>query len=598
MEQLRAVKQFYQLFTPREKSRAWLVFFASFLTALTQALGIFSFFPFINIIIDPAIMYQNTTLVWLNGWLQFTDQQFIIFMGVVVFLFMIISSFLAALTIYLKVHFVMAINHQLSVRLMTVYIHEPYESFLHQNTTEMAKNILDEVNHLTGIYLFAVFEMIINGFMLLLISVTLLLINPLATLIATSFFGIIYGLLNHFIRNRLRRKGKERIAANQKRFKTAHEALSGYKSLKINQAEPYFISQYREHSKAFARANTYAKIAPFIPRYLIEGIAFGSIVLFMVWQLSIDAPIQTLLPLIGVLALAGYRLLPALQKVFQALSMLHFQRAILDKIHQHIKRYPAIKEAIDHQIFTPITFTQLIEVQGLSFIYKHTDKHTLNNISFTINKAHMLGIVGTTGSGKSTLIDSIMGLLTPQSGQIRIDGKPLDASMKPGWFQSIGYVPQTIDLIDDTIINNIAYGVFDDQIDLAKVNHLIDLVLLRPLIDGYANGLHTKIGEKGTRLSGGERQRIGIARALYKNPQILILDEATSALDLATERHIMSRILERKTVTVIMIAHRPQSLEHCDMIIALESGKIVKQGSYHDFTEDIRNYLEIPQNGE
>ena len=575
---LNTLQKLFRIFTANERKNALILLLLSTTTAFLQALGVFSIFPFIDVLMNPAIIQSNRYYNAIYTGFNFTStNDFLMFIGIVVFIILVTSNMLSAMTLWFKTRFVFLRNHAMSRRLLKIYLNHDYDFYLTRNTSELSKNILQEVNHLTQHYLMSIFEIITNGLILLFIIITIMIIEPVITLIVIVFFGIIYLVINHYIKNALKKRGEQRFEVNEARFRMAHEALASIKTTKVFGVENFFLHRYSQNSRLFARYNAYSKVASIMPKFIIEATAFGALVLFILVQLALGNDITHIIPLITLLAFAGYRLLPATQKVFASAAELHYNRPILEKIF-----YDMQESTSDHQSTiqpkAPLSFNQAIELKDLSFAYGDDNQCVLNNVNLIFPKGAMIGFVGESGSGKTTLIDLVMGLLKPTSGAIVIDDITLNHANTRAWQLNIGYVPQDIYLSDDSIANNIAFGIGKEDIDMARVMTAAKLSAIDTFIETQLpKQYHTVVGERGVRLSGGQRQRIGLARALYKNPDILVLDEATSALDHDTEQLIIDALESAaKNRTVFMVAHRRTTLKKCDVIYEVSQHKIVK----------------------
>lgn len=584
MKKPSALKQLYELFTPNERKKALILFILSLLSAFSQAIGVFSIFPFINVLMNPDYITNNATYSYFYDLFNFSSTNyFMIALGFLIFMVMVGSNFLTALTLWFKTRFVFNRNHEMSKRLLEVYLGRDYEFFLTRNTSELAKNILAEVNQLTQNYLISLFEIVISGFVLVFIIIAIIIIDPVVTSIAIAFFGIVYLAINYFVKKGLISRGEKRFEANKERYRMAIEALSSIKTTKILGVENFYLYRYSNNSARFAKYNSYAAVAGQMPKYIIEAIAFGGLVFFMTLQLALGNDVNSLIPVVSVLALAGYRMLPAIQIVFLSASKIYYNRPILDKIYEDtfdFRYHTKVKMKDDS---SKIELTNSIILQDVWFSYDSSEsKKVLKSINLEIKRGESIGLIGTSGAGKTTLVDIIMGLLIPQSGHIKIDDTIINKSNVHAWQKHIGYVPQVIYLSDDTVANNIAFGIGDSSIDMSKVKKAAELAALDTFIqEELPNGYNTVVGERGIRLSGGQRQRIGLARALYNNPKVLILDEATSALDSNTETAVIEAIENAsKNRTVIMIAHRVTTLKNCDYIYKINKGVIESKVIY------------------
>ncbi len=583
MKKQSALQKLFSLLDPRERRQAWIILGLTLITGFAQAVGVFSVFPFLNVALNPGLIQQNDALRFVYNLFGFTrGLYFLIFLGIVVFLALLFSNGITTLTIYAKTRFSQMRTHSISSRLLEHYMKNDYEFYTSRNSSDLVKNIIQEVSGLIG-YLLSFFDIVVNASILVSILVTILLVDFATSLVAALLFGSIYILLTISLRRVIRRKGQERNQANQDRVRFATEGLNSYKTTKVMGVEDYYTDNYNIHSLIFAKSNAFSSAAASIPRYLIEAIAAGGIVLFVVVEIALGRSIETLAPLIGLFGLAGYRMLPALQSVYGSYSSMTYLEPIVERIYDDVANAKAYEATIQEDRITPLPFHQGIVFKQASFKYQRAESDVLKQINLTIKKDSMVGIVGKTGSGKTTLMDLILGLLFVQSGTMSIDEEPITPGNVKQWQRQIGYVPQDIYLSDDSVRNNIAFGQSNEAIDDDQIKRVIKMAALEDLIGRLPQQEETIVGERGVRLSGGERQRIGIARALYRQPQLLVLDEATSSLDGKTEEEVLTAIRDAaKDITIVMVAHRLNTLVDCDVIHVMQEGALIDQGTYQD----------------
>lgn len=579
-----SARKLYGIFTPRERTNALFIFFAGLFTAFAQTAGVFSIFPFINVVMGPSAIHQNKWLARAYSVLGFDKPEaFMVALGIAVIIILLLSNTVTALTMWLKSRFVLNMNHTLSSRLLKVYLNKPYSFFLLSNTSDLGKNVLAEVNQLTTAFLMPLFDSMINLLVLLVIVGMLLTVNATATLGILAFLATVYSTLNIYLRVKIRKKGAKRMDANKNRFQAATEALSSIKITRVMSAESYFLNRYSRHSREYARLNVFAKIAGQMPYYLMESIVFGGLILFVVLALAKGGDVAVIIPLVSLYAFAGKRIMPALQNIYASITQLYYNQAILDRLYADLlsdEQPKALPKSVE---FESLPFRHSITLSNIRFRYPDGEKNIIDGLNLEIPKEAVIGFVGSTGSGKTTLVDILLGLHLPQEGQITVDGRPITETNLKAWRSKIGYVPQEIYLSDDTIRRNIAFGISDDQIDDEQVKQAANTAALDGFIQTLPQAYDTVIGERGVRLSGGQRQRIGLARALYRNPEILVLDEATSSLDGATEEAVLNAIRNAsKARTVIMIAHRLNTLKDCDAIYIMENGRLTDSGRYEE----------------
>ena len=591
---LSVTKKISQLLNRRQKKQSIALLGLFVIMSVFQVVGVAAIFPFVNLVMDPTLVETNAMLHTLYELFSFSSpQRFVTAIGIAVFVLIVISNAVSAVTLWAKTKFVMGLNHSLSTKLMAHYLSKPYTYFLNRNTSEMGKNLIAEVYQLTNNMLIPLFDLVANSFIVLLLVALLLSIEFVPTLLALLVLGGSYALITYHVKKKVKNAGIVRLDANKERYKLTNEALSGIKATKLFGREQYFIDKFSNSSRRFTSMETYVRTTSELPRYFLEALAFGGIILLVVILNILQGTTSEIIPLVSLFAFAGYRLLPSLQKIFNSLTSIYFNQAILDTLHGD---FADTEETEDLQQETKVMpFTQTIVLEHVTFFYPKTDLPTIKDISLTIPKQSSIGFVGTTGSGKTTLVDILMGLLIPQEGNMYIDEVALDSQNCRSWQRNIAYVPQDIFLSDDTIGKNIAFGIPDDLIDQAQV-HLaarlasLDVFIEQELVQGY----DTMIGERGVRLSGGQRQRIGLARAFYGNPKVLVLDEATSSLDGETETSVLASLKQASSDrTLIMIAHRLSTVKDCDVIYMVDEGRIIDFGTYDTLLATNQHFMKM-----
>ncbi len=555
--------------------------------ALMQVAGVASVMPFIAVMAQPELVESNTLLASLHDILGSPPMgEFLTILAVAALVLLLGGNGLAALTTWLILRFSYMRVHTLSHRLLEVYLDRDYSFFLLRNPSDLAKNVINEVNHLVTGFLMPLLQLAANGFIIVFILIMLLWTDPVLALTVGLILGGAYAAVYLLLRNRMRKLGKKRLEANARRFKTTHEVFGAIKDLKVSGRSDYYLSAYSNASYAFADNQSTHQVMAQLPRYALEALAFGVVLLIALYLTTQHQSTQGALPVIALYAMAGYRLMPALQKIFENAATLRFSAPVVERIREEMLLNKAHasggSSTNENERNTPLTLRNDLKLDHISFRYHGMETPVLDDICITIQARTTVAFVGESGAGKSTLVDIILGLLEPDTGSILIDGVALDVDNIDNWRKDLGYVPQAIYLADDTLRRNIALGIPEREIDeeaviaAAKAAAIHDFIT-RELPDGY----ETVAGDRGIRLSGGQRQRIGIARALYGNPELLILDEATSALDGSTEAAVMDAI-ERLSgqKTIIMIAHRLSTVKNCDELYLLKNGALVANGTY------------------
>jgi ATP-binding cassette, subfamily B, bacterial PglK len=579
---LTAARRMLELMSPRERRRLWFLTPVVTLNALVQVLGIASVMPFLALVASPDAIREQAVLRWAYavGGFQ-SDEAFMLVVGIGVLVVLVASNAFAAWSQLLMLRFSWDMNHLLSVRMLRAYLFKPYVFFLDQNTSGLAKNILAEVKQAVAGFLNAGMNLVARGVVALLILGLLVAVDPVLALATFGFLGLAYGGVFMLVQRVVARAGLRRAAADRERFKAATEALNGVKEIKLLGKEQPFLRRYEKPSLRYARNLARMQAINLLPRYAFETIAFGGMLIIVIYLMVQGGGLVTLLPTLGLYAFASYRLLPALQGIFSSLTDLKFSLASVELLHHDLER-GAPERFPDRRDVAPLPFRRTLELRDLSFSYPNARQTVLEGFDLRIEANSTVALVGSTGAGKTTVVDLLLGLLRPQGGALVVDGVPITDENLSAWQRNLGYVPQSIYLADDSVAANIAFGVPPKEIDMAAVElaarraHIHDFIVAE-LPHGYA----TEVGERGVRLSGGQRQRLGIARALFHDPDVLILDEATSALDNITEESIFHAVSEiGRTKTVIMIAHRISTVRGCDVIHMLEGGRLVGQGSY------------------
>jgi ABC-type multidrug transport system fused ATPase/permease subunit len=456
---------------------------------------------------------------------------------------------------------------------------QPYTYFLQRNSGELLKKILGDVANYTIGVLLPLLDTVARVFTAALLLVTLFLVQPVIAVSAAILLGGFY-IITFRLLARKRREVDENLRTHLAGlFREAHQMLGGIKPVKVHRAEEHFLARFAGHSEIIAKMNARVPIFGNSARYLVEPLAFGGLVVAVLLLAARGRDFSDILPNLGVMALAGYRLLPSLQLLYSQLTQVSSMRHAVDEVYDEFvaaETDGSIPPAITSDRVmpaTPLRWNDAITLHEVSFRYPAAARPALNGISLIIAKNTSLGVIGPTGSGKSTLVDLLLGLYQPTAGEILIDGQRLIPALVPAWQAAIGYVPQDIFLIDDTIARNVAFGLPDNEIDPTRLREACAIAQILDFIETeLPASFETIVGERGIRLSGGQRQRIGLARALYHRPSLLILDEATSALDMATEAKLLAalRSLAGK-LTMVVAAHRLSTVAGCDQLIDLRN---------------------------
>ena len=585
-------KKLWFLLSKEERSETLVLLVMILIMSLLDVLGVASILPFITVLGSPELVDTNPVLSWAYNYFGFTAKSdFFFFLGGLVFFTLIFSLAWKTLTQYKLLSFVFMREHSIGVRMFEGYLNQPYSWFLDRNSSELGKNLLSELRELLSKMLLPAINVISQGTVTLFMLIMLLIVDYKLALTVAAVLGLFYGTIYKAISKLLKRMGSLRYDSNRERFKVATESLFAIKEVKISGVEELYIERFNSSAKEFAKNEAQLKTITALPRYALEAIAFGGMVLVLLSILDDKNGVSQVLPTVALYAFAGYRLLPAMQALYSNLTSLRFSETIINELYKEI----AGLEKIDKKQYENISFSDKITLNNVSFNYPGINSNVLNNISLNIPVNSMVGFVGLTGSGKTTLIDIILGFLQPQKGSLMTDGVEINSNNIVNWQRKIGYVPQQISLIDASLAENIAFGVKKDEINMETVQNVSRIACLHDFVNNnLQDGYNSVIGERGVKLSGGQRQRVGIARALYYNPSILVLDEATSALDNTTERFVMDSIKKLgQEITIIIIAHRLSTIRDCDVIYHLDKGKIVSNGTYKELLDSDKKFFEM-----
>ena len=573
------------LLTKYERKRAGLLLIMMIIMALLDMIGVASILPFFSVLTNPDIIETNAILKEMfeisNIFGVENNQDFLFALGIAVFIILISSLMFKALTTYAQLRFVLIRGYSISKRLVEGYLHQPYSWFLNQNSNDLGKNILSEVDQVIGGGMHPFMNLISQTLVTIAIVILIIISDPQLALMVSFTLGGAYGLFFYFIRRYLNRIGKKRLKSNEIRFLSISEAFGAVKEVKVSGLEQIYLKHFSNSAEIFARTQISSSILSQLPRFFLEAIAFGGIMLIILYKMTQTGSFNDALPIISLYVFAGYRLMPSLQQIYRSFTTLTFAGPVIDKLYNNKKNLKNVLINKDEEI---LGFNKSIKLNNLYYNYPNASRTALKDINLNIPAKATVGLIGPTGCGKTTMVDVILGLLEAQKGTLEVDGKIITNQNSRSWQQSIGYVPQHIYLSDDTVADNIAFGVDHKDINQIKIEKVSKIANLHQFVmDELPQKYLTTIGERGIRLSGGQRQRIGIARALYHNPKLLILDEATSALDNETEKSVMNSINNLgNNITIIIIAHRLNTVKNCDIIFKLENGRLVKQGKFEE----------------
>ncbi len=577
------LQRLLNLLSTKEKKDALLLLFMVLIMAILDLIGIASIMPFIFILTNPDIIESNQILFQIYNFSKkygvTSSDDFLIIMGITVFLLLLFSLFFKSITFHTQIRFSLMREYTIGKRLVDIYLSQEYSWFLNKNSSTLGKNILSEVDHIITHGIQPMIHFFVQLIVVFSILLFLIMINTLVALSSLIILGLSYTFIYLFIRKLLNDIGKKRVKFNEKRYSVVNESFGGIKEVKFNRLENFYLEKFSNSAEKFSKFHALGGTLWQIPRYFVEAIAFGGIILSILYFMSWGKDFNSILPIIVVYAVAGYRLMPALNLIYIAITKLKLVGPTLDIVHNHLRLK---KSQQRYEIDNKFIYKKSLNLINIEYKYPESEKPVLRNINIIIPAKSKIGIIGPTGSGKTTLVDIILGILKAQKGVIEVDEKIIDNNNISSWQNLIGYVPQFIYLSDDSIAANIAYGSYKKDFDQEKIENVARISQIHDFITNQLpDKYETNVGERGVRLSGGQRQRIGLARALYRNPKIIVLDEATSALDSMTENDVLRAIDENNLdTTIIAIAHRLSTIKNYDQIYYLEDGEIKAKGTY------------------
>jgi ATP-binding cassette, subfamily B, bacterial PglK len=570
------LKKLLSLFTKREIRGAFFVMSLMVLMAAMELAGILSIVPFLTVISDAKAIDTEPFLSIYNFSLKFGVEninQFLVFLALLSILVIVISAIFRSYTWFKANIYIEGKRYNLAKRLVEHYLCLEFEVLQSYNPAELTKNVLSEIDNLTDRVIRPVMSLVAYSVLVLFIFIALVLYDWKLALSISFIFGSVYGAIFLITKRSQDYYGGLRYNSNEDRYHNTQDIFLGSKSIRMNGGFSVYLDQFRSASSDYAKSIAFLMSLSQIPHFIVEAVAFGGMLILVLFMLLSGNDISSILPMIGLYGFAAYRIHPALRNIFVGITSLKFGIEAVDQLALDFKKETQINAL---KINSPLLFKNQIKINDVSYNYSDSANQTLKEIILNINKGDKIGIQGTSGAGKSTLTDIIMGLLKPTNGKIELDGAVVSAEDLAGYRALFGYVPQETFIANDSVKNNIAFGLSFDQICNDRVKHCAKISEIHAFITSELNsGYETILDKLGSGLSGGQKQRISIARALYREPSILILDEATSALDEETERKLMKNLYNIKSdITMIIIAHRTSTLSGCNKIITLDDGKI------------------------
>jgi ABC-type multidrug transport system fused ATPase/permease subunit len=576
-------RKLLSLFPRRDRLRILALLASTTVSGLLQAVGVASIMPFIAVVADPGLVESNPWLARAYGRFGFAGtNEFLVFLGLGAMAVLLVTNVLVALNAWLTFRVCHMGEHDLSRRLLRTYLRSPWQLLLQRNSAELLKMLVSEVDRVVIRTLMAGIG-VFSDFVTTLFMVALLLwIDPFVTAATLAVLGAAYGLIYALVMPRVVRLGAEFPALNTQAYKNAHEALAAAREIRVGGSEEHFVERFSRPLLRLSRNSIRYSTLDIIPAQALELVAFGGLIAAAVYMIAESGDAARVVPTIAMFGFAAYRLIPALKDLFDGLEAIRYNMVALEPLWRDFNLPDAGPAPRDADLPPP---REAIRLEQVAYTYPGGRQPALAGVDLVLEAGKSHCLVGSTGAGKSTTLDILLGLLRPSAGRVLVDGRPLADGDVRAWQRHIGYVPQSVFLLDDSIAANIALGVDAAEIDMARVEQAARAAQIHGFISrDLPEGYRTLVGERGASLSGGQRQRIGIARALYRDAPVVVLDEATNELDLVTELKLLDALRGLGPKTIVFVSHRATVAGFCDQVAVFEGGKVVARGDYDSLT--------------
>jgi ATP-binding cassette, subfamily B, bacterial PglK len=593
---IKIIQSIYKTLNQEQKTKMLLIqiFFA--FSALVQVVGVASIAPFIGIVSNPESIQKNGALAMLYELGGFTsNQEFLFAFALLSIAMIIISNAMSAITLWVQLKFSIYLGSSIQLQLYEKFINREYIFHKSVNYNKPISIIYADAPRFIYMVLQPYLTLCSQIFIATIIMFGLIILDPIIAVGSALLVGSAYMGTYWAIKKSLKKHGGIVTHRNRAIQALLSESFIGIKDIKLNSMESQYIQRYATINKKGLDSSAYISLSGELPRFAIESICFSAILLFAILLISQNASSASVVSILSFYAIAGYKLLPTMQQIYKSISSMSANGAVAIDLKLSLDAITHKKPA---KRSAPLSNVNRISLENIRYQYPNTEKMALNDISIHFAKGALNTIAGPSGSGKSTLADIILGLLSPTQGILTVDGKKLDGELLQSYQHSIGYVPQNIFILDDTVIANIAFGTPTDEIDRTKVNEALTKANAIEFVDGLPDGINTKLGQDGKLLSGGQRQRIGIARALYRENKVLVLDEPTSALDIHSEYELMKHLNQLKQdVLIIVISHRPAAIKLSDNITLITEGQVTAHGPYNHLYNENEHFRTMIEKG-
>lgn len=593
------IHQLFSLLTPSQVRQFYVLQLLVVVMAFTELVGIASIAPFMALVGDISLLEKDGLFAELYQFSGVSNpMDFLFYTGLAVLLMLAFSTVISMFTIWKLSLYAARIGTEIADRLYAHYMQQDWLFHASGSSAHLTKQVSTEAMRVTDQIIQPLMQMNAKVVLAVFISVSILIYDPLIAISGLLLFACAYFLLYKLVRKRLQANGLKISQVFTQRFRLMNEGFGGIKDVLLLNRRYDFVERFQESGKAFAHARGTNTAISQVPRYFMEFIAFGAMISLVLLLIKLhQGNLGTVLPILAVYALAAFKLLPALQQIYSSIAQIKGNAAAFEAIKDDLEQSFTNQHPLEKQHpASHLAFKQQVSLNNITFSYPGKPSPAVKDLTLVIPKNSVIGLVGASGSGKSTAIDLLLGLLNPQKGELCIDDTCITPANKRAWQNNLGFVPQSIYLSEGSIAENVAFGLPVKEINLEQVNKALELANLTELVEQLPQGIQTQVGERGVQLSGGQRQRIGIARALYHEADVLVFDEATSALDGITEKIIMEAIHDFSgKKTIIMIAHRLKTVQKCDIIYMMDKGKIIDQGTYQQLLANNPKFKEMAE---
>jgi ATP-binding cassette subfamily C protein len=578
---------------PRDARNIGLLLVAMAFAAALEALGVGAVMPFVALLQDKGLADSSAVLRWLRSVSGATSHVSLVAVaGVALIGMFVLKNAYLAVVQYAQYRFIFGRQIALSRRIMSQYLHSPYVFHLRTNTAQLIStldyDVAQMINHVavnSGV-------VAVESLTMAVVALVLVWVEPVAVPLVGAVLGTSAFVFYRYVHRNSLKMGEREHQNLRESLKWLQQGLGGIKETQVAGRENYFLNAYADQIAEYCVSQRRHRTIAILPRYLLETlgvVGLVSVCLLMLWR----GNTASVLPTLGVVAIAAVRLLPSVARVLGALTDFRHHLPSLETLDR------ALGDVLPNpgpDATVPLPLERELEFRGVGFAYPEAPDAALKEVSFALKRGESIALVGPSGGGKTTLVDVLIGLLPPTKGEVLVDGRPITGEAVGRWRRSVGYIPQHVYLSDDTVARNVAWGLPDDQIDRDRVRSCLELASLGEWLKGLREGLDSVVGERGARLSGGERQRIGIARALYRDPQLLVLDEATSSLDSRTERDIVESIETlRHSRTMVVVAHRLSTVRGCDRLFFVRAGRVIQMGTWSELYDSNDEFRQLVQ---